>query len=73
MCFLEATVDVNMLMGKCCLSYEADLNITVSEYTAQGPDRFYFREVCYIKNLRNVVPPLDFRHESTNTFVGAFV
>ena len=34
-----------MLVGKCFVSYEVDLNVDVHEYTAQGPDRFYFREV----------------------------
>ena len=32
-------------MGKCFVSYDADLDIDVREYTAQGPDRFYYREV----------------------------
>lgn len=33
-------------MGKCFVSYDADLDIDVREYTVQGPDRFYYREVC---------------------------
>ncbi|XP_028404799.1 DNA (cytosine-5)-methyltransferase 1-like isoform X2 [Dendronephthya gigantea] len=40
----EATVDIAMLVNKCFVSYEADLNTDVRKYTAQGPDRFYFRE-----------------------------
>ena len=46
-CLETAIVGINMLIGKCYISCEADLNLSVREYTAQGPDRFYFREVYY--------------------------
>jgi hypothetical protein len=49
--FPETTVDISMLVGKCFVSYEADLNVSVRDYSAQGPDRFYFREVRQIENL----------------------
>ena len=48
---LEATVSVNMLMGKCYVSYDADLEIDVREYTAQASDRFYYREVCQMQTV----------------------
>ncbi|XP_028404801.1 DNA (cytosine-5)-methyltransferase 1-like isoform X2 [Dendronephthya gigantea] len=42
----EAIVDINYLMGKCTVSYQADQDNDECKYlyTSQEPDRFYFTE-----------------------------
>ncbi len=42
----KSKVSVECVEGKCQVAYTEDLNTTVERYTRQGPDRFYFSEVC---------------------------
>lgn len=41
----EATVDVTEVQGRCRVEYGEDLIETVQDFSAGGPDRFYFLEV----------------------------
>ncbi|CAB4027548.1 DNA (cytosine-5)-methyltransferase 1 isoform X2, partial [Paramuricea clavata] len=62
-CSIEETavVGINMLIGKCFISCEADLDLSVREYTAQGPDRFYFREAYNAKTQEVEDVPSEWR------------
>ncbi|KAM4889230.1 DNA (cytosine-5)-methyltransferase 1 [Thomomys bottae] len=53
----EAVVDFKLAQGRCMVEYGEDLPECVQEYSARGPDRFYFLEAYNAKSKSFEDPP----------------